>query len=138
MKSCKRDRSFLGAARARRLSSHPCPAIPRLARLAGKGLGGFYASHPAFVEPFLRESRVTGSLSHPNIVTVHEYFEHEGTPFISMEYIERGSLRPLVGRLTLAQITGVMEGLLAGLAHAEVRGIVHRDPQPRNVMVPGG
>ena len=65
---------------------------------------------------------MAGSLSHPNIVTVHDYFEHEGTPYISMEYIERGSLRPLVGHLTLAQIAGVLEGLLAGLAHAERAG----------------
>ena len=36
------------------------------------------------------------SLCHPNIVTVHDYFEHEGTPYIAMEYIERGSLRPYV------------------------------------------
>ena len=47
--------------------------------------------------------RVAGGLSHPSIVSVIEYFEHEGVPFIAMEYLERGSLRPLVGRLTLAQ-----------------------------------
>ena len=52
-----------------------------------------------------------------------------------MEYIERGSLRPLVGRVTIAQTAGVLEGVLAGLAHAETRGIVHRDLKPENVMV---
>ena len=75
-------------------------------------------SDPAFAERFLRESRVTSSLSHPNIVTVHDYFEHDGTPYISMEYIERGWLRPLVGKMTFAQVCGVLEGLLAGLQHA--------------------
>src|ERR671927_1030254 len=69
--------------------------------VALKELGAFHAADPAFAERFLRESRVAGSLSHPNIVTVHDYFEHDGIPFISMEYLERGSLRPLVGRLTL-------------------------------------
>ena len=54
-----------------------------------------------------------------------------------MEYIERGSLRPLVDHLTLAQIVGVLEGLLAGLQHAASRGIVHRDMKPENVMVTG-
>jgi predicted Ser/Thr protein kinase len=108
--------------------------------VALKELAAFRASDPAFVERFLRESRLTGGLNHPNIVTVHEYFEYEGTPFIAMEYFERGSLRPHVGHLDPAQIAGVLEGLLAGLAHAETRGVVHRDLKPENVMVtsPGG
>ena len=103
--------------------------------VALKELASLHSADEAFAERFLRESRMAGSLSHPNIVTVHDYFEHEGTPYISMEYIERGSLRPLVGHLTLAQIAGVLEGLLAGLQHAASRGIVHRDMKPENVMV---
>src|SRR3954453_22296311 len=103
--------------------------------VALKELGAFHAADPAFAERFLRESRVAGSLSHPNIVTVHDYFEHEGTPYISMEYVERGSLRPYVGHMTLAQISGVLEGLLAGLTNAEQNGIVHRDLKPENLMV---
>ena len=78
---------------------------------------------------------MAGSLSHPNIVTVHDYFEHDGTPYIAMEYVEGGSLRPWVGRMTLAQRTGVPEGMLAGLTCAEAQGIVHRDLKPENVMV---
>ena len=83
----------------------------------------------------MRESRLAGSLVHPNVITVFDYFEHAGTPYIAMEYVERGSLRPHVGRMTLAQIGGVLEGLLAGLAAAEQRGIVHRDLKPENLMV---
>jgi tRNA A-37 threonylcarbamoyl transferase component Bud32 len=103
--------------------------------VALKELATLHSADEAFAERFLRESRMAGSLSHPNIVTVHDYFEHEGTPYISMEYIERGSLRPLVGELTFAQVAGVLEGLLAGLQHAASRGIVHRDMKPENVMV---
>src|SRR4051812_27107253 len=103
--------------------------------VALKELGAFHASDPSFAQRFLRESRVAGSLSHPNIVTVHDYFEHDGTPYIAMEYIERGSLRPYVGRMTFAQIGGVLEGLLAGLTNAESHGIVHRDLKPENLMV---
>ena len=103
--------------------------------VALKELGAFHASDPSFAQRFLRESRVAGSLSHPNICTVHDYFEHEGTPYIAMEYIERGSLRPYVGSMNLAQIGGVLEGLLAGLAHGEQHGIVHRDLKPENLMV---
>src|SRR3954451_15129009 len=103
--------------------------------VALKELGAFHASDPSFAQRFLRESRVAGSLSHPNICTVHDYFEHEGTPYIAMEYIERGSLRPYIGSMNMAQIGGVLEGLLAGLAHGEQHGIVHRDLKPENLMV---
>jgi serine/threonine protein kinase len=103
--------------------------------VALKELAAFHASDPSFAQRFLRESRVAGSLSHPNIVTVHDYFEDDGTPYIAMEYVERGSLRGYVGRMSLAQVGGVLEGLLAGLAHAEQHGIVHRDLKPENLMV---
>src|SRR4051794_30016153 len=103
--------------------------------VALKELGAFHASDASFAQRFLRESRVAGSLSHPNIGTVHDYFEHEGTPYIAMEYVERGSLRPYVGKMTLSQIGGVLEGLLAGLTNAEQNGIVHRDLKPENLMV---
>ena len=103
--------------------------------VALKELAAFHAADPSFAQRFVRESRVAGSLSHPNIVTVHDYFEHEGTPYIAMEYVEGGSLRPWVGRMTLAQRTGVLEGILAGLTCAEAQGIVHRDLKPENVMV---
>jgi hypothetical protein len=103
--------------------------------VALKELAAFQAAKPEVVERFLRESRVTGALNHPNVVTVHEYLEHESTAYIAMEYFERGSLRPWVRRLSLPQVVGVLEGVLAGLAHAEGHGIVHRDLKPENVMV---
>jgi serine/threonine protein kinase len=86
--------------------------------VALKELSSFHASSPEFAERFLRESRLAGSLNHPNIVTVLEYFEEGGTPYIAMEYVRGGSLRPYVGRLGMAQFAGVMEGVLAGLTHA--------------------
>ena len=88
-----------------------------------------------FARRFLRESRVAGSLSHPNIVTVYEYFEHDGRPYIVMEYLERGSLRPYVGVISPAALAGVLEGVLAGLTCAEAAGIVHRDLKPENILV---
>jgi serine/threonine protein kinase len=104
-------------------------------KVALKELAPFHAADPAFAARFLRESRIAGGLNHPNIVTVHDYLEFEGTPFISMEYMEHGSLRPLIGRLSLPQVAYVLEGMLAGLAYAEQQGIVHRDLKPENVMV---
>jgi serine/threonine protein kinase len=103
--------------------------------VALKELPAFHAADSDFAERFLRESRIAGSLSHPNIVTVHDYFDVEGTPYISMEYLERGSLRPHMRDMTLPQVAGVLEGLLAALDHAHARGIVHRDLKPENLLL---
>src|SRR6478672_9688172 len=103
--------------------------------VALKELAAFHAADPDFVRRFLRESRLAGSLVHPNVVTVFDYFEDSGVPYIAMEYVERGSLRPYVGRMSLAQIGGVLEGVLAGLSEAERLTIVHRDLKPENLMV---
>jgi hypothetical protein len=66
---------------------------------------------------------------------VHEYFEDDAVPYIAMEYLPHGSLRPHVGKLTTPQIAGVLEGVLAGLSHGEAHGIVHRDLKPENLLV---
>jgi serine/threonine protein kinase len=90
---------------------------------------------PSFAKRFLRESRMAGSLNHPNIVTVYDYFEWNGTPYIAMEYVQGGSLRPYMGQLTLAQRCGVLEDVLAGLDVAQQRNIVHRDLKPENLLI---
>jgi hypothetical protein len=112
---------------ARQTDLRRCVALKELSALA--------AADPSAARRFVRESRLTGSLNHPNIVTVHDFFEDDATPYIAMEYLERGSLRPLVHDLTFAQIVGVLEGLLAGLAHAHALGVVHRDVKPENLLV---
>jgi tRNA A-37 threonylcarbamoyl transferase component Bud32 len=103
--------------------------------VALKELSAFRQSDRAFTRRFLRESQLAGSLSHPNIVTVHEYFEADGVPYIAMEYVARGSLRPHVGHMPLTQVAGVLEGILSALDYAEQHHIVHRDLKPENVMV---
>ena len=103
--------------------------------VALKELALFDGSEPSRSRRFLREARLAGSLSHPNIVTVHDYLEQDGVPYIAMEYLARGALRPYVGRIAPAQVGGVLHGLLGGLAHAEQFDVVHRDIKPENVMV---
>ena len=89
----------------------------------------------SLAQRFLREARVAGSLNHPNIVTVYDFLEQDGVPYIAMEYLDGGSLRQWVGRTSPAQTAGALEGLLAGLSHAESMGIVHRDIKPENLLV---
>ena len=103
--------------------------------VALKELNALDAEDPSYARRFLQESRLAGSLAHPSIVHVYDYFEYEGTPFIAMEYLAGGALRPHVGHMTFSQIAGVLEAVLSGLAHAEREGIVHRDLKPENILV---
>jgi hypothetical protein len=113
--------------RSRHFELERIDALKALHAVAGTG--------PDTARRFLQEARVAGGLSHPNVVTVYDYFDWRGTPYIAMELLERGSLRPYVGALTVPQIGGVLGDVLAGLAHAERRQVVHRDLKPENLLV---
>src|SRR3954469_2369035 len=90
------------------------------------------------LDRFIQESRLAASFDHPNIVTVYDFFECDGVPYIAMEYLPRGSLRECVGELAPEQVFGVLEGMLAALAHAEHHGVAHRDLKPENVLITRG
>jgi hypothetical protein len=105
--------------------------------VALKELAPYLSSDTSFAERFVDESRLTGSMNHANVVTIHEFFEDGGVPYIAMEYLPHGSLRQYIGKLTMGQIAGVLEGVLAGLSHGESHGIVHRDLKPENLLVAG-
>src|SRR3954465_15731968 len=109
------------------------PGLNRLVAL--KELGGLRTPDPTYARRFVREARVVASLSHPNVVTVHDFFEQDAVPYIAMEYVPGGTLRPHMAAPSLAEMAGVLENVLAGLAHAEQHGIVHRDLKPENLMV---
>ena len=109
------------------------PALKRVVAL--KELARGADDQAAADERFERESRLIAALNNEHIVHVNDYFRHDGLPYIAMEYLERGSLRSYLGCLSLAQISGVLEGVLAGLAHAHAHDIVHRDLKPENVLV---
>jgi serine/threonine-protein kinase len=99
------------------------------------------AAGPEDEERFLREARAVARLQHPNIITIYELGEHEGSPFIAMELLEgvdlqraiAGGMRPNP-RATLP----IVLQLLAGLGHAHENGIVHRDVKPSNLFLPRG
>ena len=90
---------------------------------------------PELARRFVREAQLAAALDHPNVVTLFDFCEYDGVPYIAMEYVAGGSLRPLVRNLEIPQVLGVLEGVLAALDHAESHGIAHRDLKPENVLV---
>ena len=97
--------------------------------VAVKELGAFHAPDRAAAQRFVLKARLASSLSHPNVVTVHDFFEYAGRPYIAMEYLSRGSLRRYMRSLTLAQAAAVFEGLLGGPRTCRGRG--HRPSRPQ-------
>src|SRR5688572_17056294 len=109
---------------------------PDLARLVAlKEMAAFGMHDPQMVHRFVREAHLAGSLNDPHIVTVHDSFVISGVPYIAMEYLAPGSMRPAVGQLRIDQSIAVMHDVLAGLAAAGKRGIVHRDLKPENLLL---
>ncbi len=89
------------------------------------------------VERFQREAEVAAKLSHPNIVTIHDANEVNGTHFLVMEFIEGTDLARLVetqGPLPAALACECIRQAALGLQHAHEKGLVHRDIKPHNLM----
>ena len=86
---------------------------------------------------FAIEARSAGRCLHPNIVTVFDYVEQNGAPFIIMEYIDAGTLDSVIKSGTLLpvhQAGEIMCQLLLALEHAHAKGVIHRDIKPSNIL----
>src|SRR5262249_7269398 len=88
------------------------------------------------LDRFVREARTASALNHPHICTVHALGEHDGRPFIVMEFIEGATLRALIAlRPAVEDVTRLIAQAARALAAAHAAGVVHRDVKPDNVMV---
>ncbi len=105
--------------------------------VALKVLARKLASDAEFVRRFQAEARAAAALAHPNVVTVYDVGEERGVHYLSMEYMDRGTLEEQVGggkRLSWSETLDVLRDAAAGLVYAEAKGIVHRDLKPANLM----
>ena len=89
-------------------------------------------------ERFAREARSAARLRHPHIVTIYDVGDHDGQPFIAMEFVQGETLSEIISSrrpLTLTRKVELVEAICDGLGFAHKAGIVHRDIKPANIMV---
>ena len=102
--------------------------------VAVKVLAEHLAGDESFRRRFLREARLAGRLSHPNLVQVYDAGETDGRPFIVMEYVAGRTLAES-GKLPVDETLGLGLQACAGLQHAHDAGLVHRDVKPGNLLL---
>jgi serine/threonine protein kinase len=108
------------------------------------------SANPAFIKMFIDEAKVTGRMSHPNVIQVHEFGRHQQQHFIAMEYLHGRNLNNILARLVERRqnlppsiAAEIIRQACRGLAYAhglravdgKPLGIVHRDVSPGNVIV---
>jgi predicted ATPase len=111
---------------------------PRLGRdLALKVLSGKLSADREALERFEREARAASALNHPNVVTIYDVGEHQGSRYIAMELVEGRSLRRTLAEraLSIRDVLDIAMQVTDALASLHERGIIHRDLKPENIMI---
>src|SRR6202158_4622532 len=105
--------------------------------VAIKVLPAGFARDPERLRRFQQEAQAAAALNHPNILAVHDFGEHEGSPYMVTEFLEGETLRERMrpGALPARKATEYGEQVARGLAAAHEKGIVHRDLKPEKIFI---
>ncbi|MFN8374671.1 MAG: protein kinase [Anaerolineae bacterium] len=99
-----------------------------------------FLEDPNFRARFEREAQIVARLSHPNIVPVYDFSDHEGQPYLVLKYIEGQTLKALMSRgaLSITEVTRIMSAVGEALTYAHKQGVLHRDIKPSNIILDEG
>lgn len=103
-------------------------------KVMAKGL----TEDPAFGQRFMREAQIVSKLIHPNIVTVYDVGLHEGSYYLSMEYINGADLKHARQELDFLEKIQAVKSIASALDVSGAKGYVHRDIKPENIMIESG
>jgi serine/threonine-protein kinase len=106
--------------------------------VAIKVLSAYFKDDPNFNKRFAREAKTMAQLRHPNIITIHDFGDQDGLPYIVMEYLTGETLSQILTtreRLSLEESLPLLQDLASALDYAHGQGVIHRDIKPSNVIV---
>ena len=88
---------------------------------------------------FDREAKSLAKLTHPNIVSIIDYGEHDGSPYLVMPFLPGGTLKARLGKpMPYTDAAALLSPIADALAYAHQKGIVHRDVKPGNILITEG
>ncbi len=97
-----------------------------------------FSRDPAFRERFRQEAKAAANMTHPNIVTIHDFGFDAGRLFIIMEHVPGTDLKTIIeqrGRFTVGEGIPLLVQACAGLGYAHRAGLVHCDIKPHNILI---
>jgi tRNA A-37 threonylcarbamoyl transferase component Bud32 len=106
--------------------------------VAIKILSIYFKDDSAFNKRFAREADLMARLRHPNIITIYDYGEQDGLPYIVMEYLTGQTLAHVMKErehVLLVESLPWLEDLASALDYAHDQGVIHRDIKPSNIIL---
>jgi serine/threonine-protein kinase len=92
----------------------------------------------SFIERFYHEARISGTLSHPNIVTLFDIGEEGGLPYLAMEFVEGETIASVLERgqrFKPEKVIGLVSQIASAVDYAHSKGVIHRDIKPSNLIL---